>query len=257
MTAAGGRGRPRPIVVLAAPALAAVACGLAALAWVATAMLRVYRTGRRSARPVVGTDDSFRADVPPDPEAIVVFGTTATAAGPSRVLRARLDQAARLWRAGVAPVLVVTGGVADGVDEVDVMRDWLVADGIPPDAVLPARPGHNTRASVRAIDGMGYRRVVAVSTPFHAARIEAEGRRRGIAIATSSPPSIPPSLRLRISRAAFISESAGLMWYELPPAVASRVYTGPGSFRHLVPRVLAGEVRALDAIRSRLRARLP
>lgn len=224
-------------------------------AWAAAGALAVLLAGRRAARPVVDDAGAFRADIPSDAEAIVVFGATATAAGPSRVLRARLAQSARLWRAGVAPVIVVTGGVADGIDEVEVMRDWLVADGIPAAAVVAGRPGHNTRASVRAIDALGYRRVVAVSTPFHAARIETEGRRRGIAIATSSPASIPPTLRGRGGRATFIAESAGHLWYALPPALVSRVYTGPGSFRHVLPRVLAGEMHAVDAVRARLTGR--
>ena len=171
------------------------------------------------------------------------------------MLTARLAQGARLWRAGLAPAVVVTGGVAHGIDEVDVMCDWLVADGVPAGAIVPGRPGQNTRASIRTVADLGYRRVIAVSTPFHAARIEAEGRRRGIAIATSSPAATPPQVRGRAFRAAYLSETAGYLWYQLPPALISRVYTGHGSFRHLLPRVLAGDMRAIDAVRARLARR--
>jgi uncharacterized SAM-binding protein YcdF (DUF218 family) len=240
--------------VLAGVAGALAASAVAVAGWAAAATVGVWRAGRRAVRPVVDAAGRSRPGIPPHPEAIVVFGATATASGPSAELRARLAHAADLWRAGIAPVILVSGGVAAGIDEVDAMTGWLVAHGVPPEAVLPGRPGANTRATVRTIRALGLRRVVAVSSSSHARRIEAEGRRNGLDIAVASPAATPSTLRDRTRRARFVAEVAGLMWYDLPPVLAARVYTGPGSFRHLLPLVLSGEMRVIDFIRGTRRA---
>ncbi len=186
--AAGGRGRPRPIVVLAAPALAAVACGLAALAWVATAMLRVYRTGRRSARPVVR-----HGRLVPRRHAARPRGDRGLRR--DRDGRRPVPRPSRAPRPGGAPL--ACGHRARprrhrrrrGRHRRGRRHAGLAGRRRDPAGGRAARPARAQHARVGARDrGMGYRRVVAVSTPFHAARIEAEGRRRGIAIATASPP---------------------------------------------------------------------
>ena len=45
-------------------------------------------------------------------DAIVVFGAAEYAGHPSPVLRARLDHAVELFRLGLAPVVITTGGAA-------------------------------------------------------------------------------------------------------------------------------------------------
>ena len=59
---------------------------------------------------------------------------------PSAELRARLDHALALWRRGAAPLIVVSGGVDEGLDEVTAMTAYLVGRGVPAVAVVPARP---------------------------------------------------------------------------------------------------------------------
>jgi vancomycin permeability regulator SanA len=74
--------------------------GIAAAATVGYAALRIWEQGER--------DERRPAD------AIVVMGAAQYDGRPSPVFAARIDHAIDLYRAGVAPRLVVTGGKAEG-----------------------------------------------------------------------------------------------------------------------------------------------
>src|SRR5512134_321132 len=82
-------------------------------------------------------------------DAIVVLGAAQYNGKPSPVLRARLDHALGLYREGLAPEIVVTGGIGDGdrVSEATVARQYLVANGVPATAVVVRPEGRSTRAS--------------------------------------------------------------------------------------------------------------
>lgn len=239
-------------IATAGVATTTVVAGAVAVAVVTT--LRVRRSARAAAIPFAPGGAPPRPGERPTPhaEAIVVFGATADEHGPSAELRERLVHAAALWQGGVAPLIVVSGGVANGVDEVDAMTDWLLAHGIPAGAIVPGRPGHNTRASIGTVRDLGLRRIVAVSSPFHAFRIEDEARRRGLDVVSSSPPTTPSTRRPRIHRARIAAEVAGVLWYALPPSLAARVNTGPGTLRHQLPAILAGEMHPRELVVSRI-----
>ena len=150
-----------------------------------------------------GTDDDRR---PVD--AIVVLGAAQYDGRPSPVFAARLDHAIDLFRAGVAPRIVVTGGKADGdrVTEGAAARAYLTAHGIPPDAILGGDTSRTTLASIRAVAGVlrdhDLAKAVFVSDPTHMLRVlrmahdsasTATGRPPGPArsIATRRPGSMP------------------------------------------------------------------
>lgn len=115
-------------------------------------------------------------------EAIVVFGAGVTPDGrPSLALHDRVRHGIRLHRAGVAPLLVLSG--AD--DEVPVMRRLALEAGVPEEAVVSDPAGVNTRATVA---NLRQRRVVAVSHYYHLARIKLAASRRGVGCATSPCP---------------------------------------------------------------------
>ena len=61
-------------------------------------------------------------------DAIAVLGAAQYNGRPSPVFRARLDHAAALYQRGLAPVVLVTGGVGSGdtVSESDVGRRYLL-----------------------------------------------------------------------------------------------------------------------------------
>jgi len=124
-------------------------------------------------------------------DAIVVLGAAQYNGRPSPVFRARLDHAAALYQRGLAPTVLVTGGVGvrDTINEADVGRNYLVRLGIPDNAVLPLVGGHDTFTSIdqvsRWFDGRNSRRVLLVSDGFHMLRLEIIARRLGLTPFTS------------------------------------------------------------------------
>lgn len=114
-------------------------------------------------------------------EAIVVLGAAHYNGRPSRVLRARLDHAADLYQADLAPVIVVTGGMAEGdkVSEATVSRQYL-SGRVPVHAIVVRPEGRDSRESIASaaewLDDHQRNRVLLVSDPFHMARLRAEAR---------------------------------------------------------------------------------
>ena len=140
-------------------------------------------------------------------DAIVVLGAAQYNGRPSPVLRARLDHALELYRDHLAPLVLVTGGVGPGdtTSEAMVGRRYLIAHGVPADAVVAQSEGRTTMASMTAVTGWlhqrGLRRVLLVSDPFHMFRLRLEARRTRLEAYTSptesSPISENPVLELR------------------------------------------------------------
>ena len=85
-------------------------------------------------------------------QAIIVLGAAQYDGRPSPVLRARLDHGIALWRRGLAPRLIVTGGSSPGdrTSEAATGRRYAVAHGVPDSAILMESEGRTTAASLRA-----------------------------------------------------------------------------------------------------------
>jgi uncharacterized SAM-binding protein YcdF (DUF218 family) len=140
-------------------------------------------------------------------DAIVVLGAAQYNGRPSPVLRARLDHALDLYRGGLAPRIVVTGGVGRGdtTSEAIVGRHYLLTHGVPLSAVVVQAQGRSTQASMTAVadwlEAENLGRVILVSDPFHMFRLRLEARRTDLEAYTSptesSPISDNPVLELR------------------------------------------------------------
>ena len=119
-------------------------------------------------------------------DAIMVLGAAQYNGHPSPVLRARLDYAIDLWRAGWAPRLLMTGGIGrhDTLSEAEVARRYAVARGVPDSVVYVERNGVSSALSVREaaaiVRGLGLRRVRVVSDAFHMLRLELLALRAGL-----------------------------------------------------------------------------
>jgi len=153
--------------------LALVAVIAATLAG-AFAVLRIWQEGERDAqRPA---------------DAIVVLGAAQYDGTPSPVFEARLEHAVALYRAGLAPSFVVTGGklAGDRTTEADVARAYAIAHGVPADAILGEDEAHNTldslRAVVRQMDERGMRSAILVSDPTHMLRVLRIARDLGLEV---------------------------------------------------------------------------
>jgi len=137
--------------------------------------------------------------------AIVVLGAAQYVGRPSPVLRARLDHAIVLWRRGLAPIMIVTGGTGRGdtTSEAAVSQRYVVQRGVPVQAVLLETEGRTTSESMAGVSalmgGQGRRDVLLVSDPFHMLRLTIIARRHGLEPFASPTPTSPiaasPTLR--------------------------------------------------------------
>jgi uncharacterized SAM-binding protein YcdF (DUF218 family) len=110
--------------------------------------------------------------------AIVVMGAAQWNGRPSPVLKDRLDHAAALYRAGRAPLIIVTGGKQPGdrVTQGVTGYDYLTATGIPASAVKLENQGTDSYQELSAAANILHQTGVApdvllVSDPYHAYRI--------------------------------------------------------------------------------------
>jgi uncharacterized SAM-binding protein YcdF (DUF218 family) len=127
-------------------------------------------------------------------EAVVVLGARVLPGGePSRALRARVEKAVELYRRGVAPRLVLSGGVGlHPPAEARVMRELAVRLGVPAEACVLEEQSRSTeenaRYSAELLRALGVRQVVVVSDCFHLLRARQCFRRQGYEVATSPAP---------------------------------------------------------------------
>jgi len=144
-----------------------------------------------------------REDQRQSADAIVVLGAAQYNGKPSPVLKARLDHALSLYREGLAPIVVVTGGIGQGdqVSEATVGQQYLAAQGVPRPAIIVRPEGRSTQASITAVarwaEPLGIRRVLLVSDPFHMLRLRFEARRSGLQALSSPTTTSPISASLR------------------------------------------------------------
>ncbi len=130
-------------------------------------------------------------------DAIVVLGAAQYNGRPSGALAARLDHAIELYKDGVAPFLITTGGNLPGdlTTEAETGRRYAMARGVPESAILMENTGHSTLESiqhVRAIfDARNLHTALFVSDRSHMLRILRVAQDQGIE-AWSSPTDTSP-----------------------------------------------------------------
>ena len=137
-----------------------------------------------------------RKDARRKAHAIVVLGAAQWDGKPSPVLRARVDHAIGLWRRGMAPMLIMTGGQAPGdtTSEAAVERRYAMSHGVPSSAIRTEGRSRNTSESLRNVAAMlpeSSRDVILVSDGFHMLRLSILARRFGLRPQTSPTPTSP------------------------------------------------------------------
>ena len=150
--------------------VAAVVAGVLALAFTVPVAV-VQATGHARVRH--DPSEIEKAD------AVIVLGAGLRPDGtPSTYLRRRVEGGAELYRAGVAPTVILSGDAhdnADGTryDEPGSMRRWILDNdlGVPDDAIVLDREGFNTTATCRrAYDLFDVRTAVVVTQDYHLRR---------------------------------------------------------------------------------------
>jgi len=142
------------------------------LGYVAITFIQVWRASSQ--------DEAQPAD------AIVVLGAAQYDGRPSPVLAARLRRGLDLYRQGLAPLIVVTGGrqAGDTYTEATSGYNWLRARGVPDGAILKEVQGRTTyeslAATARFLRDDDVMEVVLVTDGYHALRVSGIAREVGL-----------------------------------------------------------------------------
>ena len=183
----------------------------------------------------------------PSADAIVVLGGAIGAPRPPRVYpdlsgaADRVWHAARLYRAGKAPVIVASGGTLPWRDqrfrEAEAMQSLLTTWGVPADAVLlesqSASTYQNATNTSKIAERRGFDRVLLVTSALHMRRALATFRAAGVSAVpaatdyrvvhgrTTLLDVVPDAGALRASTAA-IREYVGYVVYDWRGWIAAR-----------------------------------
>jgi len=115
-----------------------------------------------------------RLNAPEPADAIIVLGAQVYRSGaPSPALKRRLDLALSLYEKGLAGAIITTGaqGSNEPMPEAHAMKNYLVANGVPEDAVFCDPHSYNTMENItnaKAImDAQGFLSAVVVTSDYH------------------------------------------------------------------------------------------
>lgn len=152
-------------------------------------------------------------------DAIIVFGAAEYAGHPSPVWRARLDHAFDLFRQGIAPVVITTGGAASdpSFSEGGVGSSYLERRGIPERSLIAETQGSDTAQSAMRVAVImranGLHSCVAVSDAYHVFRIKKLLEHEGIdpVYVAPRPDSKPHNIAQR-TYAVLREASSYLLW---------------------------------------------
>ena len=171
--------------------------------------------GVTAGRIVAAADDDDRRQA----DAIVVLGAAQFDGQPQAYLTARLEHALDLYQDGVAPRIVTVGGRQGGdrYTEAEAGKNWLVANGVPEDAVVEVRRGGNTLASVSAVSlemrGQGLEDAIVVTDPWHSFRATRMIQQQGLKAHASPTPSGPANEGLTRAATYTARETAAYLYW--------------------------------------------
>jgi uncharacterized SAM-binding protein YcdF (DUF218 family) len=161
--------------------LIALVAGIPLAAWLATLAKAIERQSM--------VDEAEHADM------ILVLGAAQYNGRPSPVLKARLDHAHELYRRGLAPRVMTTGGAGGDPQftEGEVGRDYLVGLGVPSEAITVESEGdstvHTMLAVVEIMRRMSLESALVVSDGYHIYRAKRILEHEGITVYGSPRPS--------------------------------------------------------------------
>lgn len=118
------------------------------------------------------------------PDCILVLGAAVRGNTPSKMLQDRLDVAVSLYKAGVAPKLLLTGDNGKvNYNEVGVMQKYVLKAGVPAKDIFLDHAGFSTYESMyRARDVFMVKTAVVVTQKYHLYRALQIGRALGMTV---------------------------------------------------------------------------
>jgi uncharacterized SAM-binding protein YcdF (DUF218 family) len=196
-----------------------LACGVATLAlWYAFDLVYVT-TGNE-------TDHAASAD------AIIVLGCPSYERNIvsdtfSACVQARARHAARLYHTGLAPNIIPTGGLTGPPpSEAAAMAQVLVAEGVPPSAIVLEEQARDTVGNLRysraIMQQHGWRTAILVTEPHHIQRAAYIARDAGLSFTTSPATDSPGWHTPDARRDNLLRDVRALMIYQF-----NRLWNGP------------------------------
>jgi len=134
------------------------------IVWIASLSMRIEQQS--------SVDEAKPADV------ILVLGAAEYRGRPSPVLKARLDHALELYKGGMAPRILTTGGAGGDplFTEGGVGRTYLIAHGVPSESIIVETEAESTVESTsmaaEIMRRMGLHSVIVVSDGYHIYRVK-------------------------------------------------------------------------------------
>jgi uncharacterized SAM-binding protein YcdF (DUF218 family) len=169
------------------------------------ATLRIWQVGQQDGRRPV--------------DAIVVLGAAQYNGRPSGALAARLDHAIELYKAGLAPYLITTGGnlPGDNYTEAQTGFNYATKRGVPASAILMEDTGRTTLESIQHVktifDAHGFRSALFVSDRSHMLRVLRQAQDQGIEAWSSPTETSPDDIDNTLAYKSLIHELGGMGLY--------------------------------------------
>ncbi len=156
-------------------------------AWLVSVARQIHRQS--------ATDEAQPADV------IVILGAAEYRGRPSPVYRARLDHGLELYRKGLAPRIITTGGAGGDphFTEGGVGQAYLAERGVPSEVITAEQEGGTTAESLAAVAEimrrMGLSSCIVVSDGYHIFRAKKMLESLGLKVYGSPRPPQPGGRR--------------------------------------------------------------
>lgn len=151
-------------------------------------------------------------------DVIVVFGAAQYDGRPSPVLRARLDHAFELYKRGLAPVVIISGGSGGDANytEGGVGRDYLLQRGIPESSLIAETTSTDTAESAVRIRGIMHENrmhtCIAVSDEYHVFRVRKLLENQGLKVYIAPRPDSRPHSALMRMIGVLREAASYLLW---------------------------------------------
>lgn len=148
----------------------------------------------------------------------LILGARVRADGtPTDSLRRRTLHGISLYQTGRVRALILSGDGGLGVSQAQAMAALCMAAGLPERDLLldplSKTTEENLRFAVPLLEGLGTRRVVVISDPYHLPRAALVARRLGLDVQSSGPSW--RTLSWRLSMRMVLREGAAYVWYLL------------------------------------------
>ncbi len=121
------------------------------------------------------TIDGLYDNIQPADVGVILGNKVEPDGRPSERLRYRLEKAVELYRDGYFHYIITSGGVgAEGYDEAEIMKQYLVQKGIPGDKILTDSMGVNTIMTAwntkKIVNDLQLKSVMIISQFYHISR---------------------------------------------------------------------------------------